>query len=127
MSIQRIGREQRLRLKSDFENLRDQGMSRSNTFLVVRTVPNGLKHSRYGFIVSKRTSPLAVNRNRIKRILRDVISRIPLREERDILFIARKSALNATHAELLNATWHLCSKLELLHADGRETTTSKLR
>ena len=127
MSIQRIGREQRLRLKSDFEKLRTHGSSRSNFFLVVKSVPNNLNHSRFGFIVSKRISPSSVNRNRIKRIMRDVVKRLPLRGEQDILFIARKPSLGASHSELLYATQNLCNKLELTHTNGRESVTSKLR
>ena len=126
MSVHRVAREQRLRLKSDFENIRYRGVSRANAFLAIRAVPNGRERPRFGFIVSKKVSSSSVRRNRIRRVLKDIIKRLPLRKNRDILIIARNPSLNASHAELLLAARTLCSKLELLQPDSRESAGSNL-
>ena len=126
MPIQRISRDQRLRLKSDFENLRTNGFARSNSYLVIKVAPSGKSLPRFAFIVSKKVSTSSVRRNRIKRILKDIVRQISLGKNKDILIIARQSALGASHAELLIAVKDLFNKLQLLKLNSRESVTSNL-
>jgi ribonuclease P protein component len=63
----------RLRKQKDFDRVFGSGSFFSQGFLALKTVPNGLPSSRFGFIVSNKVSKKAVSRNRIKRLLRESV------------------------------------------------------
>lgn len=65
----------RLKKEKDFEKLFKKGKSFKNGFLILKIVPNDLKESRFGFIVSQKVSKKAVLRNKVKRRLRDIIQK----------------------------------------------------
>jgi len=63
----------RLKRKKDFDLVFKQGRSFKQGGLYFRFKPNKLKSSRLGFIVSKKFSKKAVERNKIKRQLKEII------------------------------------------------------
>ncbi len=63
----------RLKKKKDFERVSEKGRSFKEDFLVLRIVSNGLKINRFGFVVSKKISKLASQRNKTKRRLRELV------------------------------------------------------
>jgi len=63
----------RLKKKKDFERVFKKGQGFKEDFLYLKIIKNNLKSSRFGFIVSKKFSKKAVNRNKIKRRLRGLI------------------------------------------------------
>ena len=65
----------RLTKKIDFDSVFKGGKSVKNDFLIFKILENHLKNSRFGFIVSKKVSNRAVQRNKIKRWLRDLVSK----------------------------------------------------
>lgn len=73
-------------------------------FFSLRTQPNGLSNSRYGFIVSKKVDKSAVMRNSIKRKLRACIESHYLinNKAQDALFVIKAQAKEATQKELLS-------------------------
>jgi len=112
----------RLRKNSEFQRVKQQGRSIMSPLLILAWMPNDVVRTRVGFVVSKRISKRAVDRNFIKRLLseamRGVLPRLPggldivvsarqkakmadLRTfERDILILLRR-------AKLLEATSNL--------------------
>ena len=70
-----LNKNNRLIKKNDFNNVFKKGRKyKLYGFKIYLTVnENNLKHSRFGFIVSKKVFQKAVNRNKIKRRLRWVI------------------------------------------------------
>ena len=66
-------KENRLRKKKDFETVMKSKDSRALavSFLAGRFLANGLTLSRIGFVVSKKVSKKAVERNKAKRRLRE--------------------------------------------------------
>jgi ribonuclease P protein component len=103
MADQSFQRDKRIRRRSDFERLREQSISRAHPLLVLRAARNGLPYSRFGFIVGRRVANRAVLRNRIRRRLREIARRTPVRPGWDMVFIARKPAAEADFAELAQA------------------------
>ena len=63
----------RLKKQKDFEKIFKNGKSFKQGSLYLKINKNDLQSSRFGFIVSKKFSKKAVERNRIKRILREVV------------------------------------------------------
>lgn len=93
--------ERRLRRPADFEAVRRQGRVWRGRWLSVGAAPNGLTHTRYGFVVSGRVGN-AVTRNRVKRRLRAAV-----REGReaaavgyDVVIIAHRTAAQAAYSDL---------------------------
>jgi len=61
----------RLTKKKDFDAVFKRGETIKNDFLVCKSMGNHLPEGRFGFIVSKKVSSKATQRNKIKRRLRD--------------------------------------------------------
>ncbi|MBA2678924.1 MAG: ribonuclease P protein component [Ktedonobacteraceae bacterium] len=97
-----LNRALRLRKNSDFQRVRQQGRSTASRLLILAWAPNEQAVLRVGFVVSKRISKRAVERNYIKRLLseavRPVLSELP--SGWDIVFSA-KSQVVGIHLPVL--------------------------
>ena len=91
--------EQYLTKRAQFGLVYDEGSSWVSNAVVMKALPNGLGLSRYGFTVSRRVGK-AVVRNRVKRLLREILRQTPLQPGWDIIFIARASAAGPDYASL---------------------------
>ena len=69
--------------------------------MAVRFVPNGRDHDRYGISTGRRLGG-AVQRNRVRRRLREILRRSPNQTGRglDILIVVRGPAMDAPYDEL---------------------------
>jgi len=91
--------EQYLTRKVQFELVYNEGRTWAGREIVVKAMPNGLESSRYGFTVSRHVGK-AVVRNRVKRLLREIVRQTPLQPGWDIIFIARAPAAGADYMNL---------------------------
>jgi len=64
-------REHRLLSAKDFSRVFDKAFKVNNKAFTLLARPNHLKYSRLGLVIAKKNIKLAVNRNRIKRLLRE--------------------------------------------------------
>ncbi len=110
----------RLRANADFTRTRREGQSWAHPLLVLSALPNELSHSRFGFVVGRRTGK-AVDRNRVKRRLRELVrvrmQRGEIATGWDIVFIARRSIRNASFEQVDQAIGLLLRRAGL----GNET------
>jgi len=84
--------------------------------LLIRYMPNDLDFARYGFIVSKRVGK-AVVRNRVKRLLREILRQTQLKPGWDIVFYTRPAAAGTGFNELRSVALSLLKKARLLTED----------
>jgi ribonuclease P protein component len=103
-----------------------KGKSWANSLLVMKAAPNGSGLSRYGFSVSKRVGK-AVVRNRVKRLLREILRLKLLEPGWDIVFIARPEAAGAGYAGLEKGVKGLLSRARLLKGGGKRDLSAGLK
>ncbi|HLI09312.1 MAG TPA: ribonuclease P protein component [Ktedonobacteraceae bacterium] len=106
----------RLRKSSEFQRVRQQGRHLTSRLLILAWIPNDVGQLRIGFVVSKRISKLAVERNYIKRLLsesvRPLLSELPTGW--DIVISARGEAAQADLQTLKQEIVTLLRKARLL-------------
>jgi len=105
--------EWNLTRKTQFELVYNGGKTWAGKELVLKALPNGLDLSRCGFTVSRRVGKSVV-RNRVKRLLREIVRKTPLQPGWDIIFIARTTAAGADYTDLGNAVRKLLFRAGLL-------------
>jgi ribonuclease P protein component len=117
-----LPRAARLRRAGDFAALRQAGGRHGGRCFSVRYRPNGLDHARLGLAISKRVSKRAVERNRIKRLVRESFRRVRLQlPPVDVVVMAREVAAGLPGPELLveiDALWRRLLSLKPVEAPG---------
>ena len=90
---------------------------------MLRAAPNGLPYTRFGFIVGRRVATRAVVRNRVRRRMREIARRTPVPRGWDLVFIARRAAVDCDFAALQRAVRDVERRVGLLEpgtgAEGR--------
>ena len=81
----------------------------------MKAMPHGLSLSRHGFAVTKKVGK-AVQRNRVKRVLREIMRLQSLKPGWDIVFIARSVAVNVNYHQLERAVTSLLARAQLLES-----------
>jgi len=64
-----------LKKRKDIERVFEKGKRFKEDFLILKITKNALSQTRFGFIVSKKVSKKATLRNKIKRKLREIVSK----------------------------------------------------
>ena len=114
-----LNRVFRLRKASEFSRVRQQGRSLASRLLVLAWMPNEENKLRIGFIVSKRISKQAVERNYIKRLLAEAIRGLlpELPTGWDIVLSARNTITSVNVAVLKQDVVSLLQRAQLLKPD----------
>lgn len=113
-----LPRRNRLNLRFNRQTLNKEGVTHRTPLFTFITTPNSTPHSRFAVILSRKFSPLAVNRNRIKRLITDTLrlhlDKLPASQ--DILIIPQKKILSLSpdklSSELLNQLYKFKSTYE---------------
>jgi len=91
--------ERYLTKTAQYESVYNKGSSWVSDLVVMKALPNGLNLSRCGLSISRRVGK-AVVRNRVKRLLREILRQTPLKPGWDIIFIARSPVAGANYRDL---------------------------
>ena len=105
-------REYRLKKSEQFSLVYNQGITQADQFLVLKARSNGLEFSRHGISISKRIGN-AVVRNRIKRILREILRLTPQPPGWDIILIVRGPAPGSDYKRLEKSVVNLLSRAHI--------------
>jgi ribonuclease P protein component len=105
-------RARRLTRRSEFENVREQGVRASDRYFNVGAARTDGHTTRFGLAVSRRTGG-AVVRNRLKRRIRAALDALPFAEGWNVVVSARPAAALATYQEISASLERLGARLGL--------------
>lgn len=90
----------RLRKGREFDLVYSEGTVIGGPLFVVRFRANASEANRWGFAVGKKMAPKAVDRNRVRRQLREAARHLDVATGYDLVVTARPSILNARFASI---------------------------
>jgi len=101
-----LSSKHRLKKKKDFAKVYKKGKGFKQDFLFLKAVENGLEDTRIGIVVSSKIAKKAVERNLIKRRLREIIrKRIEeIKPGLDIVLITLKGISKETSFQAIEET-----------------------
>jgi ribonuclease P protein component len=102
-----------LKQRSQFQRVYELGKTKVNSFLVVRLIENNLEISRFGFSITKRLGK-AVIRNRIRRLLKEIVRVTEIKTGFDVVIIARDRAVDADYHQLKSSVLYLLGKHNII-------------
>ena len=111
-----LPKKNRLTKKNDFDAVFRKGVAVKSDFLILKTLKNNLKESRFGFVVSKKVSAKATVRNKIKRRLRDAVFQkiAEIKNSVDAVAVVLPGAEKKDFLEIKNTINNLFSKLKII-------------
>jgi ribonuclease P protein component len=99
VSSQGLAPGERIRRRPEFERVYNDGARISGRFMTVFVLANGLKTPRCG-VAATRKLGRAVERNRAKRLAREIFRRHKIAAGYDIVIVPRREMLDAPFASL---------------------------
>ena len=110
-------KSRRLAKQYEFRRLYQTGQKKSNRYLTVYACPVQGRWGKVGIVAGKRLGK-AVERNRIRRNLRETIrtNQQSISEDKDLAIVVKPSALELSRSELAEQLLQLLRKSEALHA-----------
>jgi ribonuclease P protein component len=99
VSNEGLAKSERIRRRPDFERVYNEGARISGRFMTVFVLSNGLTAPRCG-VAATRKLGRAVERNRAKRLAREIFRRHKIAAGYDIVIVPRREMLDAPFASL---------------------------
>ncbi len=105
--------ENRLTKPEQYQTVYQEGLSRADRLVVLKARVNQLEMSRYGISVSKKVGK-AVVRNRVKRLLREILKSVPFQPGWDIVIIARVPSALSEYSTLAKSVYGLLKQAGII-------------
>ncbi|MFC1934892.1 ribonuclease P protein component [Chloroflexota bacterium] len=112
--------ERHITKTEDYGLVYGKGRTWTSQLVVMKSLPTERNLSRYGLSVSRRVGK-AVVRNRVKRLLREILRQVSLSPGWDIIFIARSAAANTNYHSLEESVRNLLLRAGLLVREHEES------
>jgi ribonuclease P protein component len=113
-----VERRRRLRRGREFDTAFADGSVTGGPLVAVRCRRNEAGVTRWGFAVGKRLAKNAVDRNRLRRRLREAARALDVAEGYDMVVVARAGSLEASFAVLRQALEGRLRRVGVLRDDG---------
>ena len=112
-----LSKNYRLKGQKNFDRVLSAPNIVHGQFLSIKFIKNNINTSRFGLIVSRNISPLAVKRNYIKRIIRHIImdNRQYIKPGFDIVILPNKKIVNVSFAYLKNDLENILKKANVFY------------
>lgn len=109
----------RIKNKKDFEVIFERGISFQNSFFILKLLKNNLGYNRFGFVISQKVSKKATERNKIKRILSEIIrdNFKDIKKGLDIVFISLASVNKKEFLEIKESLLDVMGKAKIIKKD----------
>ena len=110
-----LAKQHRLKRNKDFESTFKKGKAFNGRFLFLKLRRNNLEISRFGFVIGKKVSKKSTVRNRVKRLLREVIeARLKkVKPGFDIVILAKPEIVEKDYGEIKKELEDLLEKAGL--------------
>ncbi len=105
-------KKSRLLNQHEFKTVFSGAKKAGDRFFTILFKENGLEHSRLGVIVAKKNSKKAVERNRIKRLIRESYRHQQYLQAVDIVVLSRRDTGKQSNQALYTALGRLWQQLE---------------
>ena len=99
MRSERLGRADRVRRRPEFERAYETGVRIHGRYMMLFVVPNGGASGRLGVAATRKLGS-AVERNRAKRLAREVFRRHKVAAGLDIVIVPRREMLDASFSSV---------------------------
>lgn len=111
-----LNSKNRIRLANDFKDILKNGNSFFCKNLYIKTKKNNLDNSRFGIIVSAKVSKKAVERNRLKRIIREIIKENLeiIKKDQDVVIVLNSLIVNKKKEDILKILLSAFQDLKLI-------------
>lgn len=98
-----LSKQVRLLNKADYNAVFSKSVKVSNSLFLILIHKTPLPHSRLGLVISKKVDKRAVQRNRIKRIVRESFRNTIFEHNCDYVILARPKITQLTNKEIFNS------------------------
>jgi len=109
-----LPRKYKLKKDNDFKKVFKQGKNYQQEFIRLKILENNLKISRFGLIVGLKISKKAVERNKIKRRLEEVIRLKPLKPGFDVIILVSPEIVGKNYQIIEQSLTFLLKKAKIL-------------
>ena len=103
----------KLKKSWQFQKVYKEGDRYFDNLFILYVLPNNTQETRIGLTVTKKVG-ISVQRNRIKRVIREVFRSLETLPGNDLVVIARKAAVNLEYTRAQDSVIHLLYRARIL-------------